>query len=79
MHRHIKAMYKFLIVAYDHKIDDNQMLTDATEIWIDATNSADALAEAKRIFIAKNYFIKRIEKIYININVPNVQKGQQIG
>lgn len=69
-------MYKFLIIAYDLKINENQMLTDATEIWLDAASSTDALEEAKRIFIARNYIIKRIERL--NFNVPTVQKRQPV-
>lgn len=57
-------MYKFLIIAYENKLDGEMgILQNATEIHLVADNSAEALTEAKKIYMAKQYWIKRIEKV----------------
>jgi hypothetical protein len=60
-------MYKFLILAYDNEIkkeDQVPFLERCTEIYIVSDSAAAALSEAKNLYISKNYFIRKIEKIW---------------
>lgn len=65
-------MYRFLILAFEKELTKEEMedhfvpgaLTKVTEIWLLANTAADALAEARKIIIAKNYHIRKIEKMY---------------
>jgi hypothetical protein len=59
-------MYRFQILAYEAELNNPDMpgvLSKATEIIVTANSTADALNEARTIYIAKNYFIKSIHKL----------------
>ena len=62
----MSQLYRFLILAYEKESKSEEtpgLLEKATEIYITTTSAAAALAEARELFLAKNYFIKRIEKV----------------
>ena len=67
-------MYKFFILAYEKELNKKEqeemgdnvipgMLKWATEIHIVAESAAEALQKSSYVFMAKNYFIKRIEQL----------------
>ena len=59
-------MYRYQILAYEAELNNPDMpglLSKATEIIVNANTTPDALAEAREIYMAKNYFIKSIQKI----------------
>lgn len=57
-------MYRFLIIAYKQKVDDEVgTMKEATEIFIVAENAAEAIQKAKAMIVAGGYFIKRIEEV----------------
>lgn len=64
-------MYRFLILAYEKEIEvqETPMLDKATEIWLICDDAAQALNEAKKVFVAKHYHIRKIEAMY-NVNAP---------
>lgn len=76
-------MYRFLILAFDRELTKAEMeehyvpgsLTKVTEIWLIAEDAAKALSEARKIIIAQNYHIRRIDQILDN---PTRQGGSQL-
>lgn len=73
--------YKILIIAYREKIDDER-LKDFTEIHLISESVADALAEAKKIFIARNYLVRAIQRIepdpFFEVNKEILKTGREL-
>ena len=73
-------MYRFQILAYKEELKDNSteipFLNKVTEIWIIAKTAAEALNEAKTIFVAPYYHIRRIDKIIEGQQPGAITPGQ---
>ena len=73
-------MYRFQILAYEEELKDASseipFLNKVTEIWIIAKDAAEAMAEAKSIYITTHYHIRRIDKIIEGQQPGAITPGQ---